>query len=431
MEKLAVKPKLFTGSYIFLILISFINSMGVSMVFTLLVDYAKSSLGATLAMAGLITGSYAIAALAMRPFSGPAVDHFNNKYLCVMASSINVLVMLAYSIAPSAEVLLAIRIIHGASFGISSTANMTLASRHIPNERMGEGLGYYGLGQVLAMAFGPQLGVMVQEAYGFQTLFQVIASTTLVTVIMLLFFKYEHKKKVGPQAADRKFKLSFDRMIAKEAIVYAVIGSLFAFGNGVTTAFMKVMCDSRGITNYALFFTVGAVTLFAVRLVIGKMADQKGLSAVVNISLVVSILSMVLIGFARSLPIILIAAVLRAIGQGGGQISLQSACLKRVDASRRGVATSTYFIGADMGQGLGPTVGGAVAGTFAIGGVANYTITYLTAGVLLFIGIIIFSVYQKRSAKAALSRQAAELQVISREELTAEIEKEIEEEILT
>jgi MFS family permease len=430
MEKSAAKPKLFTGSYIFLILISFINSMGVSMVFTLLVDYAKSSLGATLAMAGLITGSYAIAALAMRPFSGPAVDHFNNKYLCIMASSLNVLVMLGYSIAPSAEVLLLIRIIHGASFGISSTANMTLASRYIPNERMGEGLGYYGLGQVLAMAFGPQLGVMVQEAYGFQTLFQTIACTTLVTVIMLIFFKYEHKKKEGLTAADRKFKLSFNRMIAKEAIVYAVIGSLFAFGNGVTTAFMKVMCDQRGIANYALFFTVGAVTLFAVRLIIGKLADQKGLSAVVTISLLVSTLSMVLIGFAQSLPVILAAAVLRAVGQGGGQISLQSACLKTVDPSRRGVATSTYFIGADMGQGLGPTIGGAVAGTFAIGGVANYTVTYLTAGVLLLLGVFVFIVYQKRNAATSTATAAAS-SAMAKEELTAEIEKDIEEEILT
>ncbi len=169
--------------------------------------------------------------------------------------------------------------------------------------------------------------------------------------------------------------------------------------------------------------------MFAVRLIIGKLADQKGLSAVVTISLLVSTLSMVLLGFAQSLPVILVAAVLRAVGQGGGQISLQSACLKTVDASRRGVATSTYFIGADMGQGLGPTVGGAVAGTFAIGGAANYTVTYLTAGVLLLIGLFVFIIYQRRSAASAAA--AAASAALAGTELTVEIEKDIEEEILT
>jgi MFS family permease len=400
MESTAVKPRLFTGPYIFLILISFVNSMGVMMVFTLIVDYAKTSLGASLAMAGAITGSYAIAALAMRPFSGPAVDHFNNKYLCIIATAINAVIMLCYSLAPTAQILLIVRIIHGASFGISSTANMTLVSRYIPTKRMGEGLGYYGLGQVFAMAFGPQLGVMFQQAYGYQNLFRLISITTLVTVAMLVSFKYEHKKR-DPQLPGGKFKLSLDRMVAKEALVYAFIGTLFAFSNGVTTAFIKVMCDQRHIANFALFFTVGAVTLFAVRLIIGRMADEKGLTLVVIGSLVFSVIAMAMLGFAQSLPIILMAAVLRAVGQGGGQISLQSACIRQVSASRRGVATSTYFIGADVGQGLGPMVGGWIAGQFLLDGAANYTATFLTAGVLLMIGIVVFSVYQRRGGAAA------------------------------
>ena len=51
------------------------------------------------------------------------------------------------------------RVLHGALFGINGTANMALATEFIPDDHMGEGLGYYGLGQVLAQIVGPTIGL--------------------------------------------------------------------------------------------------------------------------------------------------------------------------------------------------------------------------------------------------------------------------------
>ena len=51
---------------------------------------------------------------------------------------------------------------------------------------------------------------------------------------------------------------------------------------------------------------------------------------------------------------ILAAAVIKAFGQGTAQPSLQAECLRRSGSARRGLAASTFFIGANSGQGFGP-----------------------------------------------------------------------------
>ena len=91
------------------------------------------------------------------------------------------------------------------------------------------------------------------------------------------------------------------------------------------------------------FFTVSAVVLFGMRLLIGRLADKNGLTWIVNLSLLASVAAMALIGRAFVLPMILAAAVLKAAGQGGGQISLQAECIKKAGPLRSGVAASTLL----------------------------------------------------------------------------------------
>ena len=98
---------------------------------------------------------------------------------------------------------------------------------------------------------------------------------------------------------------------------------------------------------------------------------------------------MILIGKSGILVPILIAAAIKAFGNVGGQISLQSACVKRVDAARIGVATSTYYIGADIGQGTWTDLGAEkVAEQFGYEGVF-----FCMAGFFL-LGVICFTAYQ-------------------------------------
>ena len=90
----------------------------------------------------------------------------------------------------------------------------------------------------------------------------------------------------------------------------------------------------------------------------------------------------------------LAAAVLRAIGQGSAQPSLQAGCINFIGRDRAGVATSTYYLCGDIGQGIGPMIGGMVVG--AIAGAQGYQIMYLVCAGLSLVSLVSIMVFFER-----------------------------------
>ena len=64
--------------------------------------------------------------------------------------------------------LLVIRFLHGASFGIASTAAGTIVANVIPKKRCGEGLGYYMLSEPTPLPSVPFWGIFINRhgSYG-------------------------------------------------------------------------------------------------------------------------------------------------------------------------------------------------------------------------------------------------------------------------
>lgn len=63
-----------------------------------------------------------------------------------------IIISLFYFVTNQLGVLLAVRFLNGAALGIASTATGTIVAGIIPNERRGEGTGYYALSVTLAAA---------------------------------------------------------------------------------------------------------------------------------------------------------------------------------------------------------------------------------------------------------------------------------------
>ena len=380
------KPeKLMNAGFLILIAVSLITALGFNMITTLISSYAVS-FGTELTAVGLISGIFSITALFFRPVGGFLSDFLNKKRICVYTTFLLALVIVFYALSPTVSILLVMRVLHGALFGINGTANMALATEFIPDDHMGEGLGYYGLGQVLAQIVGPTIGIAIRDAFGYRALFFIIAASTLLAAVVLqTAFHYE---TVVGHSSEGRHSLSFSSLIAKECIFYSLIAGLFSMGNGIVNSFLVLLGESSKIAQISLFFSVNAIVLFVLRLLVGKVIDRANLLFIVNLSLLAGAGSMILIGKSGILVPILIAAAIKAFGNVGGQISLQSACVKRVDAARIGVATSTYYIGADIGQGLGPIWGGKVAEQFGYEGVF-----FCMAGFFL-LGVICFTAYQ-------------------------------------
>jgi MFS family permease len=385
--------KLWNGTYILLNLINIITNIGFSMITTTISLYTVS-IGASLAIAGTVASVFSLAALMVRPISGAFVDKYNKNKVFVLSSFLFGSIVYGYALVKSIPMLFALRILHGILFGISSTANMALASRFLPKKRVAEGMGYFSAGMMIGQAIGPAIGIDIKNAIGFSGMYTVVALCISLPPLACLFINMPAQivqvTREKAAAVRKKFKFSISDYIARQFLMYALVSCMFSFYNGIANSFMVFIGEERNIANISLFFTISSIVLLAVRILTGRISDKKSLTALVNFALVFTVVSMACVGAAASLQIIIVAAVLKAVGQGTGFVSLQGEALRRADAGRVGVATSTMYIGNDIGNTAGPILGGLITQSF------GYSMVFTVSIGLVAAVMIAFNLYQKK-----------------------------------
>ena len=75
--------------------------------------------------------------------------------------------MYSYNLATTIVLLAILRIIHGVTWAVSTTAVGTAITDIIPDSRRGEGMGWYGMAMTIAMAIGPMIGLSVVKIIHF------------------------------------------------------------------------------------------------------------------------------------------------------------------------------------------------------------------------------------------------------------------------
>jgi MFS family permease len=113
-------------------------------------------------------------------------------------------------------------------------------------------------------------------------------------------------------------------------------------------------------------------------------------------------LSLVMLGQSQAVPLFVIAAFLGGLGHGAVFPVLSSSVVYRARASERGSAVSIFTSIFDVALLLSaPTVGSMIEGF-------SYTVAFTTVGVLLVMGGLIYSVWDKRMvASGAMAEHPA------------------------
>lgn len=385
--------KLWNSSYILMLLINTLIFVGFTMMTPVLPKYAIS-LGATMSIAGLIAGIFAITSIAIRPFAGFSTDKFNKKKLLITSTVFLSLSALGLRISNNMYSLFFFRIVQGISFSMSVTVNNALATAYIPKKRIGEGIGFLGLGYIFATAISPNLGLKISSQFGFKYVFY--ASCIIIMIAVVLIAMIPYKKPAKETSNTSKFDIKIDDFFDKKLIIFAVLACLFTFMNGAIGSFLALIGDERHISNIGYYFTVNAIVILIIRPISGKVLDKKGLGIIAFPAFILAIVAAVLLGSSKSLWMILLAAIFYGIGQSSLSPALQATCVKKLGPSRVGVATSTYFIGYDAGQGLGPIIGGTIAGKFGLSPL------FYSCGVVLFAGIVIYYLYSLNEKRKIL-----------------------------
>ena len=134
-------------------------------------SYAIDKFHASTSIAGLVASIFVIGVLIGRLGTGRIIEDMGSKRVLIVGAIFFIITSALYFIAINLLLLIIIRLLHGIAYGVASNAAGTIVAQIIPHSRRGEGIGYYSMSTILAMAIGPFIGIFLIQHADFKMIF--------------------------------------------------------------------------------------------------------------------------------------------------------------------------------------------------------------------------------------------------------------------
>ncbi|MDR6125010.1 putative MFS family arabinose efflux permease [Bacillus sp. SLBN-46] len=355
-----MKERLWTKSFIMLMVGNLFVFMSFQMLIPTLPPYIKS-IGASGLEIGLVTALFSIGAVISRPFIGFMLEYKPRKALVISGAIMLLLITILYPISQVVLIFLLFRLVHGLAWGWSTTVNGTAAVDVIPNSRLGEGMGYFGLSITIGMIIAPSLGIFLYKITTFTNLIYISAFLGVIAIVLLLIVRYQTPEAVlHTKKEDLKFSY-VGSLVEKSSWFPAFITIIINLGYGSIVTFIVIFGQERGIDQIFLFYIFNALMATVARPIAGKWFDEKGPIGLVLFCTILTFIGMWVLSYAHSSLLIAVAGVLFGLGFGCLIPTLQSWALLMTPTNRRGVANGMIFSSIDLGIGLSGVIFGALA----------------------------------------------------------------------
>lgn len=369
---------------------SFLTSFSFFLLVPTLPFYLTEVLGVDSSMVGVVLSCYVVAVLCVRPFAGFVADMLPRKRVYLFSYVLFAAAFSGYLAADDLWQFILLRVFHGFAFGALTTTANTLVIDVMPSSRRGEGLGYYGVMNNLAMAFGPMVGLFIVSSGNYMLLFGIAFLTALCGLLFAFMVKVPVRL---PLTMDKAAPvISADRFFLFAGIPASITMMLLALPYGMTTSYMAIYAAQVGLSaNSGLFFTVMAIGLIVSRLHSGKMVDKGFITQTIRGGMYIAFWGVVgeallsfVAGYSVTAGYVLYFISAALIGYGFGTMfpAFNTLFVNLAPNSRRATANATYLTGWDVGVGAGMLVGGVAADFgFAISFVVG-TLSFVAAFIL-------------------------------------------------
>jgi len=380
--------KLWTASFISACIGNFLLFFSFYLLVPIFPLYLADQFEASKSMIGILLSSYTLAALFIRPFAGFVLDIVYRKPIYLAAFFLFVITFIGYPLVNSLGLFLFFRILHGFTFGFVTTAGNSLIVDVTPSERRGEGLGFFGVSNTLAMAFGPMTALYMHDFFDYNTLFYTAIATGIIGLIFASMIKAPRKTPTPT-----KNYLAWDRFFLFKGLNAGFALLLMGIPYGIIVTYIALYGNELGIKNgIGLFFTLMAVGLTLSRFVSGKMVDNGKMMQVVSWGTAISVLSFAMLAMVKLttsytliLTVFYLSSFIMGIGYGLLFPAYNTLFVNLAPNNRRATASSTYMTSWDLGIGAGLIVGGMLADKFG-----GFQITFILSSAVSFLSLVFF-----------------------------------------
>lgn len=359
-------------------------------------------MGETATLAGIGAAVFSAAAAVSRLLCGPIIDRKGRAIVMATGAAI----MLAGTIGPVFsnvhELFILWRFLQGMGFAIATTASATAAADVLPLSRLGEGIGYYGLGQAIAMSIGPALAMFLVSTDPAENLYLGFSAAAVCALAFALTCRYEKNPRVLPETSAyrrrwEKQRAGKESSPCEEAKVASDAGSLEnrgvkalldgivepralprtipmmiispAFGFGIF--FVGLYGTTLGVGNAGVFYTISAIAMIAVRLKSKSFMDTvapikiMGVSAASGLICYGMLLACGIWSNFGALDIVFyFAGIFYGLCLGLAMPVNQTVAVRNTPDERWGAANALYLLATDIGIGTASVIWGVINDSF-------------------------------------------------------------------
>ncbi len=433
--------RLWTKEFLVLTACNLLVFLNLHMILSSLPLYMREHFNAGDFYVSLCTSLMALSAIVSRLFSAKALELGKRNIILFGGLAIALLGTVGYYFSASIIALLVMRVIFGFGFGMYSTTFPTMVSDIIPRNRMGEGMGYFGLSTTISMSMGPLIGMWIEKQYGFTPL--VVLGSLFIMILFPLAYSLisgKHRAKEtdhsqmqrksiastqqstiqadsqasanpaamaasqqdsGVQAAQstnttseqsnmtpRKTS-SFERKL----LLPSLLNFLMSVTYGGLVSFIALFGSEAHIANPGYFFLFNALAVILIRPFSGKLYDRFGPKALLVPGAILLIAGLLLLSMAHSTLGLLASALCYGLGWGALQPTMQTWMIQVVNPHQRGMANGMFLNSLDLGVALGAMILGTIASA------TSYTSMYRYSVIFIVLYIVIGAIYMVRAKK--------------------------------
>ena len=371
---------------VFLVMAASFFFMFSVMFITPLINGYAISLGASSSFAGFVVGIMSVASLFLRPIAGNITDIFSKYRLSLIGGILIAIVIIGYVITPNSELLLLFRLINGTGFVLCTVCMTTWLGALVPRSHVGQAMGFYGLMNALDMAIAPAIAIDVYHTIGYRNSFILAAVASILMIIVIQFVENHAMPKVRKNKLKKKFKL-----VQKNAFPVTILTALFAIPYFITQADIVIYAEQKHLDiHVGMYFVIYAIVLLVLRIVLKNFFDTVRFGVWLYVAAASMFFYLFILAIMTNDLMMGLAAIGMTVGYGIIYSVLQSTALLLAPLEEQGLASSTFYMGIDLGMSFGPIIAGFIDTYLPI----QYF--YLVQLILVPLVLIVYFVYRKR-----------------------------------
>jgi MFS family permease len=380
----------FPGHFWVIVLASFIDGIGGTMLFPFFALYITQRFNVGMTEAGIILGLFSIFGLIGNMIGGALTDKFGRKSLALFGLIMSALSTLSLGLVNNIAVLYPLSAFIGILTDIGGPARQAMIADILPEEQRAEGFGILRVAGNLAWIIGPTIGGLVAN----RSFFMLFVTDAIIScIVAAIFARFIDETKPEPKPGKQE-----------ETIWQTIVGYRVALRDAAFMAFLVAsllmavvyqqmygslsvfLRDNHGISTqqYGFMLTSSAITVVIFQFWVMRIIKKRPPFLMMAIGTFFYVIGFSMFGFVSAYLLFVAAVVVITIGEMIIVPTSQALAANFAPEDMRGRYMAVYGLAWAIPSTFGPGVAGYILDNF------NPNLLWYIGGVLCLLSVFAF-----------------------------------------